>query len=102
MGKTATNLSVVLGLAIIAFAGYYLYTQRDATTLSLDSNQQIMQNKIAGNLNYIAYRKDLESIDMKLGFFEDPRFTSLRNFRTPIQESLVGRDNPFLDREERE
>lgn len=97
MGKTATNLSIVLGLIAIAFAGYYLYTQRGAAILSPATNDQTMQNMLKNTQAFIGYQQTLDNIKLDTGFFEDPRFTSLRSFSTPIKERPIGRQNPFAD-----
>jgi len=97
MGKTATNLSIVLGLITVAFAGYYIYTQQASTTLLFDDNQQTMQNMLNNTRVFIQHRQALDAVKMDISFFEDERFQSLRSFSTPILEQPVGRQDPFAD-----
>jgi len=97
MGKTATNLSIVLGLITVAFAGYYMYTQQASTTLLVDDNQQTMQDMLKNTRVFIQHRQALESVEMDISLFEDERFRSLRSFSTPILERPVGRSDPFAD-----
>lgn len=97
MGKTATNLAIVLGLITIAFAGYYMYVQRSVNTLNFDSNEQTMQNMLNNTRVFIDYRKTLDLIKLDVNLFEDQRFTSLRSFTTPIEESPIGRPDPFAE-----
>ena len=97
MGKTATNLSIVLGLITIAFAGYYLYTQRSASILASSPSDQTMQNMLNNTKSFIEYRQLLDKIVLDTQFFEDPKFTSLRSFTTEIIEQPIGRPNPFSE-----
>lgn len=96
MGKTATNLAIVLGLITVAFAGYYMYTQQASTgALSFNDNQQTMQNMLNNTRVFIQHRQTLDNVKMDIGFFEDERFQSLRSFSTPIIEQPIGRPDPF-------
>lgn len=97
MGKTATNISIVLGLITVAFAGYYMYTQRSAATLSFESNTQSVQNMLNNTRVFIERRQALDRVSLDLSFFEDPRFQSLRSYSTPIEERPIGRDDPFAE-----
>lgn len=97
MGKTATNLSLILGLITVAFAGYYMYTQRDSTVLSFDSNAQTMEDMLNNTRVFIERRQTLDKINLNLQFFDDPRLLSLRSFSTPVTERPVGRPNPFAE-----
>lgn len=97
MGKTATNLSIILGLITVAFAGYYMYTQQASSGLMFDDNQQTMQNMLNNTRIFIQHRQALDSVKMDISFFEDERFQSLRSFSTPIQEQPIGRPDPFAD-----
>ncbi len=97
MGKTATNLSIVLGLITITFAGYYLYTQKSSTVLNFDTDEQVMQNALTRTSLFIGHRKKLDKIALDLSIMEDKRFTTLRSFTAPIDDRLIGRPNPFDD-----
>ncbi len=96
MSKTAKNLIIVLGLVTVAFAGYFMFMQQSATTLSFDTNEEVIQNMQANNRLFIERGRQLEVIELDLGFFTDDRFLSLKSFDTPIVEQPVGRDNPFV------
>jgi len=97
MGKTATNIAIVLGLITIAFAGYYMYIQRSVNTLNFESNEQTMQNMLNNTHVFIEYRQTLNNIELDVNLFEDRGFTSLRSFTTPIKDHPVGRPDPFAD-----
>lgn len=97
MGKSATNISIVLGLITVAFAGYYIYTQQAPSGLSFDENQQTMQNMLNNTRVFMQHRAALSNVKMDISFFEDERFQSLRSFSTPIQEQPIGRPDPFAD-----
>lgn len=95
MGKTATNLVVILGLITLAFGGYYLYTQEGVPGLSFNENDQTMQDMLSQTRTFIQHRQVLDQIELDTAFFEDPRFRSLRSYTTPIEERPIGRPNPF-------
>lgn len=97
MGKSATNLTVVLGLITIAFGGYYLYTQYSSTSTSFDVNEQTMQNMLNNTKVFIDRGQVLEGIALDISFFEDERFRSLQGYSTPIRDYPTGRPNPFAD-----
>lgn len=96
MGKTSKNLAFILGLATLAFGGYYVFTQFDQTA-SFSTNEQNMQNML-NNTRVFIERGEILS-NMKLGqniaILEDERFNSLQNYSTPIANQPIGRPDPF-------
>ena len=99
MGKTATNISVVLGLITIAFAGYYFFTQNSSTAYKAQSNEVVMKDVLKKTSLFIQHRQVLNKIQLDISLFEDVRFTSLRSFSKPVEDVPVGRENPFDDTE---
>ena len=97
MGKISKNLSVVLGLVTVAFAGYYLFTQNSSGDLAFNENDQMMTNMLNNTQVFIEYSQALNEVQMNIGLFEDERFQSLRSFSTPIQTQPVGRPDPFAE-----
>ena len=95
MGKTATNIAVVLGLITVAFAGYYMYTQKASTGLDFASNEQTMQAMLNNTHVFMEHRQTLDKVKLDIGFFEDERLLSLRSFSTPLEDHPIGRPNPF-------
>ncbi len=95
MGKTATNLSVILGLITIAFAGYYLFTQKSTMLLSTDTNRLEDEQAIMKAGVFIKHTQILDQINLNFAVFEDERFVDLRSFYMPVPEKPVGRTNPF-------
>ena len=89
------NLTVILGLITVAFAGYFMFTQQSATILSFDTNDQVLQNMLANSQLFIQRRQELEQISLDLSFFNDERFQSLRSFSNPVIEQPIGRADPF-------
>ena len=97
MGKTATNLAVVLGLITVAFAAYYIYTQEGSSLVDDEQNRQTMQNMLQKTQAFIGYGQTLKTVDLDVNIFEDERFNSFRSYTTPIQERPIGRTDPFDD-----
>tara|TARA_B100000508_G_scaffold141011_1_gene145036 strand:+ start:2637 stop:2957 length:321 start_codon:yes stop_codon:yes gene_type:complete len=95
MGKTAMNISVILGLLTVAFAGYYLYTQQSISVLQFNDNDQTMQNMLNNTRVFIEHRQNLDQVVMDISLFEDERFLSLQSYTTDIHERPIGRPDPF-------
>ena len=99
MGKTATNISIILGVITIAFGGYYLYSQFFSKA-EFNVNNQTMQNMLNNTRVFIERREVLDQIEFNVAFFEDERFRSLESYTTPIEDKPIGRPNPFADVDE--
>ena len=97
MGKTATNLVIVLGLITVAFAAFYLYMQRENAGVSFSQDTQDVQVMLRDAQEYISYGETLKKIDLKMDFFDDARLLSYRSFSTQIQARPTGRQNPFAE-----
>lgn len=97
MGKTATNLVVILGIITVGVAGYYLYNQQTTSGVDFNSNEQAVQDMLKNTQAFIGYGQTLREVKLDLGFFEDDRFRSLRSYTTQIHERPIGRPNPFDD-----
>lgn len=96
MGKSVKNFAIILGLLTVAFAGYYFYGQRAATT-DFTANEQTMQDMLNNTRVFIGYGQQLSRIRLDISFFEDERFLSLQSFDTPIQPRPIGRPDPFAE-----
>jgi hypothetical protein len=96
MGKTSKNLAFVLGLATLAFGGYYLFTQYGQSD-NFSSNEQNMQNMLDNTRVFIERAQILNGMQLSknIAILEDERFNSLRSYSTPIVEQSVGRTDPF-------
>lgn len=97
MGKTATNLSIVLGLITVAFAGYYMYTMQVSPSLNFESNEQTTQNMLNNTRVFIERSEALNKVTMDVSFFEDERFNSLKSYSSPVQARPEGREDPFAE-----
>ncbi|MCA9360581.1 hypothetical protein H6785_02380 [Candidatus Nomurabacteria bacterium] len=97
MGKTATNISVVLGLITIAFGGFYLYTQYTNSVSEYDVSDQTMQTMLERTRVFIERDAILKKIALDIDIFDDARFRYLVSYSTPIVETTIGREDPFAD-----
>ena len=96
MSGAAKNLIAILGLATIAFAGYYFYQQQSATTLSNGiEDQAVLDSMLMKTQVFIGRRQALDAVIVNQELFRDPRFTSLRSFTDPLQDMPTGRPDPF-------
>lgn len=97
MGKSATNITIVLGLVIIAFGAYYLYTKNASVAVDFDRNEQSLQDMLDSSQIFIARNAALDQVNLETEFFEDKRFLSLRKFSTDVKARPIGRPNPFAE-----
>jgi len=97
MGKTATNISILLGIAIIGFAGYYMYIERSSTTLDTATNEAKKATMLENTRLFMGYGQQLKAISLNTSLIEDERFRSLRSFTTPLAEVNQGRPDPFAE-----
>jgi hypothetical protein len=102
MSAAAKNLIALLGLATVAFAGYYLYSQQSATTLSTESGDQSLEQMLMKTQVFIERRQSLDKVVIDSTLFEDERFRSLRAFTKPVEDMPVGRPNPFAETNQNE
>ena len=96
MEKTSKNLAFILGLATLAFGGYYLFTQYGQSE-NFSTNEQNMQNMLDNTRVFIERGGILNNIQLSknITILEDPRFNSLRSYSTPIIKQPIGRTDPF-------
>lgn len=92
MSAKIQNLIVILGVVLIAFVGYYLYTQNTNSTLMNGA----VDNQVAVETSLFLERLTvLQGIALDGSLFSDPRFQNLVDFSEPISPQPIGRDNPF-------
>ena len=94
MTPVLKNILLLIGLAIVLGAAYYMYSNGNLAPLdvsTVDSNQELL-NKTA---EFINRREQLNSTTLDLSLFSDARFNSLRSFSTPVPDQTVGRVNIF-------
>ena len=95
MGNTIKNLATILGIATVAFAGYYLYTQKSTVDMGSLSSEQSMQTMLANTSVFISRSQELDQISLDLSVLEDARFRSLETVSSPLKDQPIGRSNPF-------
>ncbi len=95
MGNSVKNIAIVLGVATLAFGGYYFYSQFETAQFDAAANEQEMQRMLSETQVFIERGRTLGQISLSFDLFEDTRFISLRSFSTEIEDRPIGRDNPF-------
>jgi hypothetical protein len=88
------NIVTILVLATVAFLGYYLFLQKDQTTLSLEGGAT-SQQLFVDVQKYIERRNILNAVTMDTTIFNDERFRSLKGYPTEVEPKTKGRTNPF-------
>ena len=95
MTQVLKNILVLGAFIAVVVLGYYLFTQRDSTTLSFVKGSDVSPELLAKTSVFIVRRAKLEGLTLDTSMFTDPSFTSLRSYTTEIPEQTVGRTNLF-------
>lgn len=88
------NITSILVVATVAFLGYYLFIQKDATDLALEEGGTVA-SLFAQVQKYIDRNRELQRIKLDTEMLNDERFRSLVGYSAEVPEQEVGRDNPF-------
>ncbi len=84
------NITAILLIATCAFIGYYLFAQKDATTLTTENVVSF-----ADVQKYINRGEVLDKVRLDTTIFADPKFNSLQGFPRDEVVKPTGRPNPF-------
>lgn len=95
MSNSIINLAIALGLATVAFGGYYIYTQQGGEELFFTNDERMMQDMLSQTRVFIERRQLLEAVELNTRLFDDPLFRNLEDYSSPLVEPPQGRDNPF-------
>lgn len=96
MSSTIKYIAIALGLATLAYAGYYFFLSSDSgASVSFSTNDVMMQNMLTNSQLFIDRRLALEAVRLDTELFSDQRFLSLRSYTGQIQEQPIGRNDPF-------
>ncbi len=93
MKSSSKNIFIILGIATLAFAGYYFVTQRAVGEPELSSSS--LDVMLESTQSFIEYRQTLDQITFDFEIFEDERFRTLRSYSDPVEPKPEGRQNPF-------
>ena len=96
MSSLLKNILLAFVLAVIAGLGYVLFIrQSDSGTLTASSTAGASGAVKLENQVLLNRLTDLQKMKIDSSLFTDPRFTSLKNFRTELVDEPTGRPNPF-------
>jgi hypothetical protein len=90
LAKNATTIIILLAFAAL---GYYLFIQSDSQSIAPGYSSQ--SHVLAETAVFLERRRTLEQIQFDLRVLENPVFSSLTSYSTPVLEPPIGRDNPF-------
>jgi hypothetical protein len=94
MGQSSSKtIFILLGLATVAFGGYYMVSQQAASTPEI--TESTMQQTLNRTQAFIEYRQTLNQVRFDFSIFEDDRFRVLRSYSEPVEPKPEGRPNPF-------
>lgn len=94
MQSSLKNITVILIISTLAFAGYYLFIKKDEGELDLTMGSTT-EALFVDVQKYIERRQLLDQIDFDIALFNEQRFRSLIRFSASEEEQPIGRPNPF-------
>jgi hypothetical protein len=95
MSNLTKNIVIVLGLATVGFAAYFVFMGQTDSVVSFESDEAMLETMLANSQIFIERRQSLEAVSLDVDLFTDERFTSLESYSRPIVEQRVGRTDPF-------
>jgi hypothetical protein len=95
MSKTIVNLTIALIVITAVYVGYFVYDQYIESTPGRQFDSTEVTRMLTEANEFIAHKQTLSKVNIDTDIFSDSRFLKLRNFSTPIEQSSVGRTNPF-------
>lgn len=95
MKAIGKNIIIVLGIALTAGAGYYVFTQDTSLVLRSTASDQQFQQILFQTRQFVEHRQVLDNIQLDTSVLQSPELRSLRSFAPTPQEFRVGRENPF-------
>ncbi len=94
MDASLKNIAMVLVVLSLAFLGYYVFIQKDTSSLALEGNA-VSQELFANVQKYGERRNQLDQIKLDTSIFSDELFLSLKGYPREIPDQTIGRKNPF-------
>ena len=96
MTKKTKQIIVIVVIIIVAFIGYKMFfvgTSTGDTTLVAD---QASSTQFVDGQTILVLLNNLSQVTLDESIFSNSTFASLIDFERPIQDQVIGRQNPFL------
>jgi len=94
MSQRTKKIAIVVVVIVIAFIGYKMFFAGSGsgdTTLVADQSK----TEFVDGQTILALLDRLNKVTLDSSVFSNQTFTSLINFEKPIQDQVIGRQNPF-------
>ena len=92
MSNALQNILILVGLIMVAFVGWYMYTENERTSLDITDGTNLQ----ADIQSFIQLQSTLRGITIDTSILQDERFHSLESVTGPVPDLESGRDNPFV------
>lgn len=93
MSSFIRNTIMIIGLVALGGLGYYFFVMERGATLDT-GDSQIGQGELETQ-EFLRRLNDLQKIALPTDIFDDPRFTTLKNFGSLLEVVPYGRETPF-------
>lgn len=96
MSQGLKNIFVLGSVVALLVLAYYLFIQPSPELISGEADPQSAAVLAQAQL-FIERRAQLEATTLNTAFFDDARFTSLRSYKSPEPEQLLGKPDLFAE-----
>ncbi len=94
MSQGLKNIFVLGSVVALLVLAYYLFIQPSPELVTGEADAQSAAVLAQAQL-FIERRAQLEATTLNTAFFDDERFTSLRSYKTPEPDQLLGKPDLF-------
>lgn len=89
------KLIIILSILILLALGYFLFIERNGVSLDILTQGNLSEQLVANSQIFIERGNTLRQTRIDLSLFDDPRFSSLRSYSTPVPGQPIGKQNIF-------
>jgi hypothetical protein len=94
MTEKIKQITIVVGVIIVAFIGFKMFFSTDSSDQALTADKAANEDFVDGQVILVLLNK-LEKVTLDTQIFSNEIFTSLVSFEKPIADQVAGRQNPF-------
>lgn len=96
MSGLLKNIVIIVGLLLLVLLGYYLFVIERNSTLQTGVGTAFGQAELETQ-EFLLRLEELQKITISTAVFQDPRFRSLTDFSTVVEQVPAGRSTPFAE-----
>jgi hypothetical protein len=95
MTQTLKNIFALALLAGVAILGYFMFIQKDATSLFVTEDSVIANDLLVQASSFIEKRQKIDSLSLDIQILTNEKFSSLTTYTKPVSDQPVGKETLF-------